>query len=246
MTQQEKEALKFYNIDLKDLTNYLSISQGNTKVGKIASFSTLPTYDYIFTKYNKDNIFVNGTCSKDLCKVCEKECYAVKALRYKNTKRAYTLNTLLLRYYLNETFEKLDSFIKKKAIKTFRFNVSGELESYEQLIALNKLALNNKNCNFGIYTKQFDFVKKFLIENGSFSDNLCVNLSQWHNNLKDYESIFKNKVNIFAYDDGWDESLKNVVHCPAVNKQGKSTGVHCDSCNRCYRNHKTITAVYAH
>ena len=63
-------------------------------------------------------------------------------------------------------------------------------------------------------------------------------------NVKGYNFEGLNK---FVYDDGSDPEIAKMFHCKAVNPDGKSTGLTCDKCGRCFKGNKgLITAVYAH
>ena len=44
-----------------------------------------------------------------------------------------------------------------------------------------------------------------------------------------------------------EEYLKNIFHCPAIDKNGHETGVTCASCKRCFSvKNGDKTAVYKH
>jgi hypothetical protein len=107
-----------------------------------------------------------------------------------------------------------------------------------------KLAVEVSRTKFYFYTKRFDLVEKYLKECGEFPKNLICNISEWKGNTEGFNLV---GLNIFTYDDGTDDSLKSVPHCPAVNKNGGKTGISCDQCKRCFsKNNGLITAVYAH
>lgn len=237
--------MAYYNLKYtKDLK--VHITKGNQKIGKsIYSFSVLPGYEYITSKDKGQLINIHGTC-KGVCKHCEKEgCYAIRdAKRFHNTAlKAWAENTLLMRNDLKGTMRQITEYINKnKNMKTLRWNVAGELENYEQLIALVKLAKDNPNIQIYFYTKRFDIIQKY-IDCNKFPINLVCNISKWHDNIKEYNF---DGLNIFAYDDGNDPEIKNWTHCPAVDKNGKETGITCDVCQRCTKQKGYKTAVYAH
>jgi hypothetical protein len=97
---------------------------------------------------------------------------------------------------------------------------------------------------FYCYTKRFDLVDKYLNEFKEFPENLVVNISVWHDNDKGYNFEGLNK---FVYDDGTDPEVAKLRHCPAVDKNGHSTGIKCSQCGWCFKgNIGSVTAVYDH
>jgi hypothetical protein len=107
-----------------------------------------------------------------------------------------------------------------------------------------KLAVEMPEIQFYCYTKRFGFVEKYLKECGEFPENLICNISEWKGNTEGFEL---NGLNRFIYDDGTDENLKKLPHCPAVNAKGKPTGVKCEQCKLCFSgNNGHIIVVHSH
>lgn len=227
-----------------------SITKGNKKMGAIYSFSTLPGAHKIVLNDGTKLTGIRGTCS-GVCDGCEQHCYAMRdaKLHHNVTVPAWAKNTKMIRKDMQMTMEKIDNYIKKHNVKYWRWNVAGEIESYEYLESINELAKKNPQTNFGIYTKRFNFIAKFLVEHGDFAENLCVNLSVWKGNIDGYEL---GNLNQFIWDDGDEPELDKVVHCPAVSKpttpggKGHRTNITCDQCKRCYAGRGKKTAVYNH
>ncbi len=272
--------MALYLLTVEDAT--LHISKGNAKIGKtVWSFSTLPG--------NKDNLLyvkgkgllttVPGTCSK-YCEGCfNGGCYAVRdaKLHCNVTIKAWGDNTLLLRHDPKGLFDQIDTFIKDKnkkfletndekfhRVRTWRWNVSGEIENLLQLELMNEIAVKHPEVMFGVYTKSFDILEDYLTKHGEdgFAKNFVINVSQWHHVADDFLKKHPNVFNIFEYDDSnlknclmSDEDkdrLKGVTHCPAVTKEGhhaknaKGENITCDMCKRCYTKSGAHTAVHAH
>lgn len=250
-------------LNLKSIKKEISISSGNSKLGKgVFNVSTLPgDKNHLIAK--KDGTILchtPGTCN-GMCETCFKYCYARNpALRYPDTREAWEKNTILLRSDKDKFYNLIKAFLGiKRKVRDFRWNVSGEIETYEDLERMNALALE---CNtakdgstlwYGVYTKQYGFVLRFLKEHGHFAPNFVVNVSAWHNLVAIMKMFadYTKEVNIFAYDDGQADKLEQQIldhtpHCRAVGSNHKKTDFHCADCNWCYRRKGVVTAVYSH
>lgn len=265
-------------------TATLHVSQGNSKVGKeIYTFSTLPgNLEHMLVIKGKDGAEdtllsdVPGTCSK-YCDACfNGGCYAVNSARLHHNAviQAWAENTLLLRS--GRVWAMIDDFITKKnaketKVKIWRINVSGELESVNDIRHWDELAMKHPEVRFSVYTKNYDAVDEYMTEltragKVETAPNFIINISQWHHCADAFLAKYpKNSFNVFTYDDsnrksgaGADLSdadraaLGKLVHCPAVTKSGKhakkpdGTEITCSECQRCYRKTGAETAVYAH
>ena len=150
------------------------------------------------------------------------------------------------RKYPDLYFQQIKDYVldPKNKVKILRYHSSGEVENYDYLMRMVKLAKETPGIKYYFYTKRFNLIEKYLKENKEFPNNLVCNISVWHNNHLGYQL---DGLNQFIYDDGDDESLKKLHHCIAVDKKGHSTGITCDKCKRCFSGNKgLITAVYAH
>lgn len=224
----------------------ISLAKGNSKLGKgVFAFNLLPGDEPISTKDKGQLTNVTGTCT-GCCDGCLDKCYAIKdARRYHNTViPSLAKNTLMVRNNIDRTFQQLkDELVKKKA-KVLRWHSSGEIPDYNYLLHMVKLAVEMPNVRFYFYTKRFEFMERYIKECGELPENLVCNISEWKGNTKGYDLT---GLNTFIYDDGTDESLKNVPHCPAVDKKGHKTGITCSNCSLCYRgNDGHVIAVYSH
>ena len=224
----------------------ISLAKGNSKLGKgVYALNLMPGDKPLSTKDKGRLTNVVGTCG-GCCDGCENFCYAVKdTRRFHNTViPSVGKNTVIMRHNMEDGFKQLrENLIKKKA-KVLRYHSSGEIETYDYLLHMVKLAVELPSVQFYFYTKRFGFVEQYLNECGDLPKNLVCNISEWKGNTEGYNL---RGLNRFVYDDGTDPSMKKLVHCPAVDKNGGKTGVTCDKCKRCFSGNKgIITAVYDH
>lgn len=276
-----KETAKYQESELKKAgidEMHVCVTKGNTKLGhNIYTFSTLPgdTRHLLRSKTGELLCDVPGTCTGN-CDCCFGHgCYAVNcARRYASTViPAWARNTILMR--AGKAIPQIDEIITKKEalgvdskrVRTFRINVSGEIQTIEELEAWDKLARKHPGTQFGLYTKNYEVLAKFLAKHGETAPNFVINVSQWNGAankaLKDLDTwIRAHKINVFEYDDTnrakHDHTpedarrLAALPHCPAVTKSGKrATGasgepITCDMCKRCYKKTGKTTAVYSH
>lgn len=142
------------------MTNQISISRGNSKMGAIPSVS-LPAC---------------VTCNPNA--PCFKKCYAAKLERiYKNTRNAYARNLDILQtepahYWLQ---------VKAAAMCTryFRYHVSGDIPNGHYLKMMIKTAQELPNTVFLAFTKQFPIVNDYLNDGGTIPENLKIIFSNW-------------------------------------------------------------------
>lgn len=263
-----------YIVKLSDAR--LHISKGNSKLGKgIYSFSTLPG--------NKKNLIwignktllteIPGTCSKHCNDCFNGGCYAVNSARLHHNAviRAWAENTLLLRNGAGQLFAQIHEFIAKKnskfyetgedkyrRVRTWRWNVSGEIENLNQLIMMDKLAAQHPEVQFGIYTKNYEVLEEFMKRsNGAGTQpNFTINVSEWHGVASAFLAKYPGQFNVFEFDDSNRKESEfpevQALHCPGVDKKGhhakdiNGNAITCDRCNRCYRKTGLRTAVWAH
>ena len=234
---------------------HVTISKGNTKMGNIPNFNTLPGNRPITKKDGTQLTNIIGTCGKH-CKECFKACYAVRFVRMHHNAcvKPYAMNTLIMRFDPEKLRAAIKEYCEKNVVKYFRFHTSGEIESKSQLELYAQICKDNPEVNFYLYTKAFGVLQDWFISlgerNEEIPDNFVINLSEWHGNLDFMTSpachTFFRKCNIFSYDDGNSGAkVEAMTHCPAVDKQGHETGITCAQCRRCMKKgHQT--AVYAH
>lgn len=229
-----------YNLYLNGNTR-IHITGGNTKIGKgVFNISLLPSDEPLTLKNGTVLTNITGTC-QGCCNGCKHNCYAVNSCVYHHNSviKAWGENTLLARENMEEFFHQLDVFFNENIVSVFRWHVGGEFFSKEYMLAVYNFCAKHSDTKFYCYTKRF----KWLEELHTFKpENLIVNVSIWHNN-------YNNPLGYptFIYDDGVDENIAKMPHCPAVDKDGHETGVTCAKCRRCFtaKGGNNI-AVYAH
>ena len=224
----------------------ISLVNGNHKVGKgIWCFNTLPGDKPLCNSTKGQLTNVRGTCT-GCCEGCENDCYAIRDGQYHHNSciPAWGKNTLIARNNIDDMFVQLKDGLTKKKAKVLRYHAAGEIINYNYLLHMVKLAVQMPQTQFYCYTKRFDLVSKYLEEFKKFPKNFVVNISVWHDNDKGYDF---GKCNKFVYDDHTDPKVMKMRHCPAVDKNGKSTGITCAQCQWCFKgNYGRITAVHQH
>jgi len=237
-----------YKIEVTKDTK-ISLSFGNSKIGMMINWSTLPGDDKHLLKANGELLTdVPGTCCGK-CDACFNSCYAVNSARLHHNAciPSWAKNTLMLRQYPDETFAQIDAEIRRvnKAYyksgnlkdlkyKFVRVNVAGEIESLDELERWNALAQKHPELQFGLYSKNEKILIEFFKRHGQTADNFTINVSQWHGTqnttIAELAKIGA-KFNVFEYDDSnrtWctlnDQEkarLASCSHCLAVTKAGK-------------------------
>ena len=242
-----------YQIKVTEETK-ISISVGNIKIGTgIHAINLLPGDELLRNGTCGLLTDIHGTCT-GVCDGCKNACYALRdAKRYHNTIiPSNGKNTLMWRKYPDLYFQQIKDYVlnPKNKVKVLRYHSSGEIENYDYLMRMVKLAKETPSVKYYFYTKRFDFIEKYLRENKKFPNNLVCNISVWHNNHLGYQL---NGLNQFIYDDGDEPEVAKLKHCAAVSKptkpggKGKETGVTCDKCGLCWRKNKGHKiAVYNH
>ncbi len=136
------------------------ISEGNTKMGKISSFSLMP----------------GQTCSAAACQTCYKEgCYARKTAEFRTACGAtWQRNTDLCKTNLKLVESQLDGYLMWRNPKYFRVHVSGDFFSEEYAKMWARVARRYPETRFLAFTKQFGNVAGVR-----FPKNFHIVLSEW-------------------------------------------------------------------
>ena len=223
--------------------SHVSIQDGNLKLGKGIYNINLLAGDEPLTKKDGTQLTnIPGTC-KGCCNNCKGDCYAIRTQVFRNNNiPSWATNTILATQDIDTYFNEIQQFLDRSMVAGFRFHSMGEIPSYEYLLKMVELAQNNPMVRFYTYTKRFNWVEEYLSEAKELPNNLVINISIWHKN-------YNNPYNLpeFIYDDGIEEDVAELPHCPAVDKEGHETGITCSQCKRCLTaKNGTKTAVYAH
>lgn len=148
----------------EDVSRFVSISQGNNKMGKVASVSLLP----ILTCPAR----CNGTCGD--------KCYAKKlALLRPVVSRAYARNTVVARLAPEVFFRVVREAMQ--AARYFRFHVSGDIPDIRYLYKVISSCESAPDCQVLMFTKRFELVNKYIWESGPLPGNLHCLFSGWTN-----------------------------------------------------------------
>lgn len=169
-----------------------SISNGNVKMGNVASVSTLP--------------FI--TCPGRCKETCGSDCYAAKIANLRTSVlKSYARNTALLMVNPSEYWDG----IRKAAagVRFFRFHVSGDILSAEYFDEMTKTADMLPKTDFLVFTKRYEIVNAWIRKNGELPANLHVLFSGW-SNLKPVNPYNLPETNIFT---GPDDFNKNWIVC---------------------------------
>ena len=147
-----------------DLKRMVSISEGNTKMGKVASVSQLP----ILTCPGR----CNGTCGD--------RCYAKKlALLRPSVLKAYARNTAIAKHAPYAFFMAVKEAMRRS--KYFRFHVSGDIPNRVYFDRVVHLADAIPTCEVLMFTKRYEIVNKFIEGGGTIPGNLHILFSGWTN-----------------------------------------------------------------
>ena len=213
----------------------------------IPSFSLLAgnqnwLYNGYMTKEAKQA--VNDYQIKGTCPATCTGCYALKMTRYPAVFKHLAYNTLLVKESPEKALQALhDKYFSNpyKAPNIFRIHDSGEFFSLWYFYCWIDFIKEHPNTIFGSYTKQKTFVNLYLRKE-KLPDNLTLSCSPWKGFCEPIANLPQ-----FCYDNGTDPTLLSIPHCPAVNKDGKRTGVQCINCLHCYKaNYGEKWAVYSH
>lgn len=226
---------------------HLHIVDGNNKVGRGIYCINLLSGDKPLEKKDGTKLInISGTCA-DVCDKChcDEKCYAIRQQIYKSTKwnlKSWADNTLLAVHEPEKLFQELGDFLNHSMVSGIRFHSFGEIPSKKYLKLIISTANKYPNVQFYFYTKRYEWIEEIIQEDGKLPDNLAANMSIWHKNYSNPYGLPE-----FILDDGTDEEVAKLPHCPAVDKKGFETGVQCIQCKRCvFAKPGQKTAVYEH
>ena len=188
----------------KDLCDLVTISEGNTKTGKIPSVSLLPRL----------------TCPWNRCKnTCGARCYAIKLANLRPTvMNSYARNTAIMKLAPWAYFKAVDKTCSRS--EHFRFHIAGDIPNRKYFRRMVRTARNNPDCSILCFTKQYEIVNRWIHENGSLPENLHILFSGW-SNLKPENPYNLPETTVYAKDEDkkpeWlacgGNCLDCVLHC---------------------------------
>lgn len=181
---------------------------------------------------------VTGTCKGD----CP-GCYAFKMTRIPAVFVKFLLNTIEAKADPGRYCWMLNKELNSNpciAYKVARIHDAGDFFSEEYLQAFfDELTTKNEATRFYGYTKEEDLFKAYL---DKLPGNFNPSCSPWEGHCEPIGNLPR-----FYYDDGSNPELANLPHCPAVDRNGKRTGVRCNQCLHCpFAEPGSAWAVYSH
>ena len=198
----------------------------------------MPGRGFLMLSDGRAVVDVPGTCG-GACSACERHCYAVRIAKFRRkTAISWARNTAIVRA---GDFERLKravlAHIDLNDRPFFRFHVAGEVESAAQFGAYCEIAEARPRVRFALYTHRFYDVATWAIERGGTPANLLINASLDNRPPTAEDTALAREINarFFVCDDGSNAAaLAKFPRCAAVDRDGSSTGVHCDACRACY------------
>lgn len=183
----------------KNVSNIVTISGGNNKMGKVASVSLLPIL----------------TCPKRCKETCGKKCYAKKLCALRPTvANSYAKNTAIAIHSTKAYFKAINKAVQN--IRYFRYHVSGDIPNKEYFRHMIKTAIDNENVSFLCFTKQYEIVNEWIKENGKIPGNLHILFSEW-TNLKAINPYNLPTTNVYEKEeeikDNWKLCGGNCLNC---------------------------------
>jgi hypothetical protein len=187
----------------------MAISKGNSKLGKIPNISLIPIKD----------------CGN--CKLCSKDCYALKAWKqYPDTRASWRDNSRLAHKDPEAYRNLICSYLEKKNPSFFRYHVAGDMLDQKYLDMLSGIAEQFPDTIFLAFTKMHN------LDYSSIPDNFSVVFSRWVG-----DKTPKNPCNLpYAWmQDSTETRIPNTaIKCPGT----------CDTCGMCFQLGKLGRDVY--
>jgi hypothetical protein len=189
---------------------------------------------------------VTGTCSCD----CP-GCYAKAITRNIEPAIKYALNTIEMKEDPKRFIELVEKELftgnPLQSPRVVRLHDSGEIYSVEYWKATLAMVKRHPETIFGTYTKATEIVTACGVSAEELPHNLVINCSPWK--TAEGVSLCDAIADLpqYIYDDGTNEEIAKLPHCPAVDKNGHRTGKTCAECLHCYTARRGDRwAVYAH
>ena len=231
-----------------ECTPRLHVSKTNSKLGrKMVSIGYVPGTGYRHLKNGTLVTDVIGTCPGN-CKECEKNCYACRSHDQYPAKTVSNVeNTMQVRDHLHTHFLAIDAYLKEHDVKILRYTESGEIESYNQFMALVWLAQHNAGTSIYFYTKRYDLLRRYLGYQ-AMPKNLVALVSIWGSLGREEWSEFKQYDNIKCFAVHAEDMHPDAM-CPAyklVNGKVVRTGITCDKCKLCFDSKAKMIGCYEH
>jgi hypothetical protein len=172
------------------MTTKISISTGNSKLGKISNVSLTP---------------VESCGNAELCK---DDCYALGPYKqYPNVKKSWDRNLKMAREHPDQYFQAIQDHLNP--IKYFRFHVSGEILNDGYFKRMCRVAYHNPQVNFMVLTKMYSIINSYPGFPAFIPDNLSVILSVWPG--LEFENPYD--LPLAFMQDGTETRVVNAIEC---------------------------------
>ena len=183
---------------------------------------------------------ITGTCVCD-GGTCE-GCYALKMTRYIDVAIKLILNTMECKQDPARFVALVETELFSEPLtapRVVRVHDSGDFFSIPYFTAVLAMIRRHPECRFGAYTKAARIVTPFL---AALADNFSLSCSPWKGHCDPIGDLPQ-----FILDNGTDPEIAALPHCPAVDKDGRRTGIKCSQCLHCYKARRGDRwAVYFH
>lgn len=202
----------------------LSISEGNTKVGKVHNISLPP----------------GTSCQEGVA--CKNDCYAMKAWRqYPATRDAWQRNWDAWKADPDAYFGEIAQFCAEKGVQRFRWHVAGDIPDFKYYEGMCAVARCCDKTQFLAFTKNFDAALKGRPENlkivvsmwpGDFDrihPELTSDKDIWYRMLLSHSAIAWMVPEKPSDDEWYNNMLETVVKPESLDCSGK-----CDECFLCW------------
>lgn len=137
------------------------ISEGNSKLGKIASISLHP----------------GDGCRHD-CNCRIEGCYAVKIARiYNSCRHTWAVNLKVADGDPNKYFRSISGYLDYRKPNVFRWHVSGDILNENYRKNMFAIARKHPDVRFLCFTKMYDLINK--VQKRYFPPNLRIVFSAW-------------------------------------------------------------------
>lgn len=205
----------------------ISISKGNTKIGRVMNVSLMP-------------VMTCGNCSG-----CAQICYDINdANRYPNVLDARVRNTILAKVFRDEFFNRIDlAMSRRRKNKLFRWHVGGDIMDADYFERMVKNAWNHPEFEcIWTYTKMYGIVNEYVRTHGNdrhiaIPSNMVIMFSDWDGMPMDNPYNFPTFACKLAdgNKDHPDSYFETLYKCPG----------NCDICKKAHRGCIAAEDTYA-
>lgn len=182
-------AMKNCRDEIKKNVNeyHVYISKGNSKTGELVPSVSLIPVEHC----------PNSESCKKLCYDVRNDCV------YPSVRAKRAVNAAIYECDQDRYFSEISKACQ--GFRFFRWHVGGDIVNYKYLLGMVRVAEDNPHCRFLAFTKNFNAVNEYLVEN-ELPENLQIVFSCWPglkvpnpNNLPTSHPLFANGVTTAHY-----------------------------------------------